>query len=56
MIKLLYQQKIKKSKVKTQNATKNIDCTTIVDRLKTVRWSSDSHQTGVFEAIYVIKI
>ena len=29
------------------NATKNFDYTTIVDRLGTVSWSNSSHPTGV---------
>ena len=36
------------------NATKNFDYTTIADRLRTVSWGNDSHQTGVVKPVYVI--
>ena len=51
MIKPLHAQKTPKRKVKTQNATKNFDNTTIVDRLKTVSRSDDSNQTGVVKPL-----
>ena len=32
-----------------KTATKNFDYTTIADRLRTVSWSNNSHQTGVIK-------
>ena len=37
-----------------KNATKNVDYTTIADRLIMVSWSNDSHLTGVVELVYGI--
>ena len=37
-----------------KNATKNFDYTTIVDRLRTVSWGIESHQTGVVKPVYGI--
>ena len=45
--KHLYQQIIKKSMWQHNNANKNLDYKAIQVRLRTVRWSSVSHQTGV---------
>ena len=42
--------------VTTKNATKNFDYTTIVDRLTTGIWSTDSHPTGVIKPIWEIPI
>ena len=36
----------------TKNVTKNFDYTTIVDRLRTVSWSNNSHPTGVLKSVY----
>ena len=48
-------RKIQKNNVTTpKKATKNFDCTTIADRLRTVRWGNDSHPTGVFKPVYGI--
>ena len=44
--------KNKKINVTTQNATKNFDFTTIVDRLRTASWSNDSQPTGVVKPVY----
>ena len=46
--------KFKKTKVNTQNATKNFDYTTSVGRLRMVSWSNDSHPTGVVKPVYEI--
>ena len=43
-----------KNNVTTKNATKNSNCTTIADRLRTVNRSNDSYPTGVFKPIYGI--
>ena len=40
-----------KSKVTTQKLHKNFDYTTIADRLRTVSWSNNSHQTGVVKPV-----
>ena len=37
---------------KTQNAIKHFDYTTIADRIRTISWSNDSHQTGVVKPVY----
>ena len=42
-----------KSKTRYDN-TKTLDYTTIVDRLRTVRWNNDSNQTGVVKPVYGI--
>ena len=34
-----------------KNATKNVDYTTIADRLRMVSWGNDSHRTGVVKPI-----
>ena len=34
-----------------QNATKNLDYTTIADRLRTVSWRNSSHPTGVVKPV-----
>ena len=34
--------------------TKNFDLTSIVDRLRTVSWSNNSHLTGVVKPVYEI--
>ena len=52
----IHRQKNPKSKMTTQNATKNFDCTTIADRLRTVSWGNDSHPTGVVKPVYGIPI
>ena len=36
----------------TQNATKIFEYTTSADRLRTVRWSNNSHPTGVVKPVY----
>ena len=40
-------EKIQKESWQHKNATKNFDFTTITDRLRTVSWSNDSHETGL---------
>ena len=47
-------RKIQKARWKHKNATKNFDYTTIADRLRTVSWDNDSHQTGVIKPAYGI--
>ena len=47
-------RKIQKPTREPKNATKNFDYTTIVDRLRTVSWSTDSHTTGVVKPVYRI--
>ena len=47
-------RKIQKSTWQHKNATKNFDYTTIADRLRTVSWGNDSHQTGEVKPIYGI--
>ena len=44
----------KQRDIKHKNATKTFDCTTIADRLRTVSWSNDNHQTGVVKPVYGI--
>ena len=34
-----------------KDATKNLDYTTIADRLRTVSWSNNSHPTGVVKPV-----
>ena len=46
--------KKKKQRDNAKNATKNVDYTTIADRLRTVSWSNDSHPTGVVKPVYGI--
>ena len=45
----------KKTTWQHKNATKNIDYTTIADRLRAVSWGNDSHQTGVVKPVYGIQ-
>ena len=45
-------EKSKKQRDNTKNATKNVDYTTIADRLRTVSWSNSSHPTGVVKPVY----
>ena len=45
-------QKIQKATWQHKNATKNLDNTTIADRLRTVSWSNNSHPTGVVRPVY----
>ena len=45
-------EKSKKQRDNIQNATKNFDYTTIVDRLRTVSWSNSSLPTDVFKLVY----
>ena len=47
-------EKSKKQRDNTKNATKNFDCTTIADRLRTVSWGNDSHPAGVVKPVYGI--
>ena len=42
----LHQRKLRKAKWQHKNPFKNLYNTTIVDRLRTVSWSGDSHPTG----------
>ena len=42
----------KKQRDNIQNTTKTFDYTKIVDRLRTVNWSSSSHPTGVVKPVY----
>ena len=39
-----------------KNATKNFDYTTIADRLRTVGWTNNSHQTGVVKPVVPGKV
>ena len=36
----------------TNNATKKFEYTAIADRLRTVRWSKNSHPIGVVKPVY----
>ena len=45
-------EKSKKEIENTKTATKNLDYTTIVDRIRTVSWSKNSHPTCVVKPIY----
>ena len=46
-------EKSKKQRDNIINATKHFDYTAIVDRLRTVSWSSNSsYHTGVFKPVY----
>ena len=47
-------RQIQKATWQQKNSTKNFDYTTIADRLRTVSWSSDSHQTVVVKPAYGI--
>ena len=40
-----------KSKKQRYNTKKNLDYTIIVDRLRTISWSNDSHPTGVVKPV-----
>ena len=52
MTKPLHPQKNQKCNVTAQKCHQNAIYKTIVDRLRTVSWSSDSHPTGVVKPIY----
>ena len=55
MTKALYtNRKIKAPTWQHKNATKNFDYTTIADRLRTVSWGNENHQTGVVKQVYGI--
>ena len=41
-----------KTKRQHTNSTKNFDYTTVVDRLRKVSWSNNSHPTGVVKPVY----
>ena len=41
-----------KSNATTQKRHQNFDNTTIADRLRTVSWGNESHQTGVDKLVY----
>ena len=45
-------EKSKKQRDNIKSATKNVDYTTIADRLRTVRWSNSSYPTGVVKPVY----
>ena len=45
---------IQKATWQHKNATKNLDYTTIADRLRTVSWSNSSHPTGVVKALFAV--
>ena len=45
-------RKIQKATWQHKNATKNVDYTTIADRLRTVSWCNNSHPTGVLKPVY----
>ena len=45
-------EKSKKQRDNTKNATKKIDYTTIADRLRTVSWRYNSHQTGEVKPVF----
>ena len=45
-------EKSKKLRDNIKNATKNLDYTTIADRLRTVSWSNSSRPTGVVKPVY----
>ena len=53
MTRALTPKETPESKVTTQNANKNLDLTTIANRLWTFNWSKDSHQTGVVKPVAV---
>ena len=53
----LWQKPSESSNMYSGNTTtppKTFDYTTIADRLRTVRWSNDSHQTAVVKVVYEI--
>ena len=45
-------EKSKKQRDNIKNTTKNFDFITIVDRLRTVSWSTSSQPTGVVKPVY----
>ena len=45
-------EKSKQQRDNIKNATKNFDCTTIADRLRTVSWSNSSYPTDVVKPVY----
>ena len=47
-------EKSKKQRDNTKTPQKHFDYTTIVDRLRTVSWGIDSHQTDVVKPVYGI--
>ena len=48
------QKKLQQPKWQHKNTTKNFDYTRIVNWLRTVSWSDDSHPTGVFRLVCTI--
>ena len=44
-------EKSEKQRDKTQNASENFEYTPIADRLRTVSWSNDNHETGVLKEL-----
>ena len=44
-------RKIQKATWQHKNATKNFDCTTIADRLRTVNWGNESYPTGAVKPV-----
>ena len=47
-------EKSKKQRVNRKTPPKTSEYTTIADRLRTVSWSNDSHQTDVAKQVYGI--
>ena len=45
-------EKSKQQRDNIKHATKNLDYTTIADRLRTVSWSNSSYATGVVKPVY----
>ena len=45
-------EKSKKQRDNTKNANKNLDYTTIADRLTTVSWGNDSYPIGVVKPVF----
>ena len=45
-------RKFRKATRQHKNVTKNVDYTTIAERLRTVSWGNDSHPTGVVKPVY----
>ena len=49
-------RKTQKKRDNTQNANKNVDYTTITDRLRMVSWGNDSHPTVLVKLVNGIPI
>ena len=55
MTKDLTRTENSKTKVTTQKCLQNFDYTTIADRIWTVSWSNERHQTGLVQPVYGIQ-